>query len=382
MRPDASVPAHRSGATLLQCYTDLRNRITYHTGTMHKPFRIAVLVALAAHCLWLAGCITLPSPIKAEIKTPASEEPNAYARAPSATDAAFPLPPATREKPRVINAQALPLESGQIVVRDDGDVISLFVSLFAQEYVPWSHVGLASVENGETVIYDMTFLVTPIPGIAPTHTSSGRIRRVTLADFAEGQQVVGVYAPPPGVDAAKMLAFARHHYAQETPFDPYFDSGDAKSLYCSEFIALALQAGGSEPQRQTAMRNNRSYTLVRDWMGVRATHLFLPGQFADPARQIALWSPHMTPAQIEAFFEIRRELTRRFDEQTRLGHLFHWTGNLYLRADPWRFMQSTLAAVKSATGDADSVRQTVRRMADEFFVSSPRTVVTLPATEK
>ncbi len=352
---------------------------------MRKSFRLAALIAFAACSLWLAGCITLPPQIKAEIRLPDPAEPNAYARSPSATDAAFPVPPSTREQPRVIDAQALPLESGQIVVRDDGDVISLFVSLFAEAYVPWSHVGLVSVENGETVIYDMTFLVMPIPGIAPTRTSSGRIRRVTLETFAAGQQVVGIYAPPPDVDVIQMLAFARHHYEQETSFDPYFDSSDAKQLYCSEFIALALQAGGSGPQRQTPMRNNRSYMLVREWMGVRATHLFLPGQFADPARQIALWSPHMTPPQIEAFFEIRRELTRRFDQHTRLGHLFRWTGNLHLQADPRRFLESTLAAVKSFAGDAKSVRQTVRRMADDFFVSGPRTpraVVTLPATEK
>lgn len=350
---------------------------------MCKSIRIVILIALAASSVWLAGCITLPPQLKTEIRSPDRAEAHTYVRAPSATDAAFPVPAATRDKPRDINAAALPLESGQIVVRDDGDVISFFVSLFAEAYVPWSHVGLVAVENGETVIYDMTFLVTPIPGIAPSHTSSGRIRRVTLENFAEGQQVVGVYAPPPEVTVDKMLAFARHHYEQETPFDPYFDSSDAKQLYCSEFIALALQAGGSGPQPQTAMRNNRSYTLVRDWMGVRATHLFLPGQFADPEREVALWSPHMTRPQIEAFFEIRRELTRRFDENTRLGHLFQWTGNLYLRAEPRRFLESTLAAVKSFTGDAASVRQTVRRMAETFFAGSPHTAdnrVTLPAT--
>jgi hypothetical protein len=349
-----------------------------------RSLRLSTLIALAASSVWLAGCIILPPQIKAEIQSPDPAEANAYARAPSATDAAFPVPPASRDKPRVINAGTLPLESGQIVVRDDGDAISFFVSLFAQAYVPWSHVGVVSVENGETVIYDMTFLVTPIPGIPPTRTSSGRIRRVTLETFAEYQQVVGIYAPPPGVDVTQMLAFARHHYEQETPFDPYFDSSDAKALYCSEFIALALQAGGAAPQQQTAMRNNRSYTQVRDWMGVRATHLFLPGQFADPARQIALWSPYMTPPQIEAFFEIRRELTRRFDEHTRLGHLFQWTGNLHLRADPRRFLESTMAAVKSFAGDAASVRQTVQRMADDFFVGPTRTppaVVTRPATE-
>ncbi len=352
---------------------------------MHKLFRslrLPTCIALAASCLWLAGCIVLPPQLKSEIQSPNSAEPNAYARAPSATDAAFPVPPASRDKPRVIDAESLPLASGQIIVRDDGDAISFFVSLFAQTYVPWSHVGLVSIENGEPVIYDMTFLVTPIPGVAPTRTSSGSIRRVTLETFAEGQQVVGVYAPPPSVDVAQMLAFARHHYVQETPFDPYFDSSDVKALYCSEFIALALQAGGAGPQQQVAMRNNRSYTLVRGWMGVRATHLYLPGQFADPARQIAVWSPYMTPPQIEAFFETRRELTRRFDEQTRLGHLFRWTGNLHLRADPKRFLESTLAAVKTFAGDIESVRETVQRMADAFFVSSPRAVVTLPVTAR
>jgi hypothetical protein len=334
---------------------------------------------------WLAGCITLPPQIMTEIRAPEPAEPNAYARAPAATDAAFPVPPPAKgDKPREFNAGELPLESGQILVRDDGDAISLFVSLFAQEYVPWSHVGLVSIENGEPVVYDMTFSVLPIPGIAPTRTSSGSIRRVTPAAFAWGQQVVGVYAPPPGVDVEKMLAFARQHHQQETPFDPYFDSGDSKLLYCSEFIALALQAGGAGAQRQTAMRDNRSYTLVRDWLRVRASHLFLPGQFADPARQVALWSPDMTAAQIEGYFEIRRELTRRFDEQTRLGHLFQWTGNLLLRADLRHFMAATLAALKTFAGDADGARQTVRRMADRYFVNGPRmpdAVVTLPATE-
>lgn len=331
---------------------------------MKKGFRLGIAVFC---CAWLAGCLALPANVAAELDAARPGETNPYAtRVPS--NAIANATESARRTRRGVSLQDLPLASGQIVVMDDGDATGLFVSLFAEEYLPWSHVGIVVIEADGPVIYDTNGGFFPVPGLPPTATFSGGMRRIPFIEYFSRQKIIGVYSLPPEVDAGKIVAYVREQYARGTPFDPFFNNDDASALYCAELVALAKQAAGAALIRQTPVRGNRSYAVLREWLQIRTNGLYLPGQLADPMRQVALWSADLTPTQITAYFEIRRELTRRFDSRARLGHLFQWTGKtLVLRDKPQRFVDATLTTFATYTGNTDSVRKEVQRLANLYF---------------
>jgi hypothetical protein len=325
----------------------------------------ATRLLFAAACAGLlAGCITLSAPVATELDPPRAGEHHAFrALAPGPRTAAVPA------KARSFDINSALLATGQIVLRDEGDAVSFFMNLFPAEFQRWTHVGVLSIEDGKPYVYDtvMTLLPVSVPGQPPTATSGGKMRREPLEDYIANQKVVAFYAPLAGGDPAQIAAYARRQYVLGTPFDPYFDDTDATRLYCAEIVARALQELGIAVEK-APVRMNRSYVAVRDWLRIRATHLYLPAFVVNPSREVALWSPTFSRVQIDAFFEIRRELARRFDDRARLGHVFRWTGSaLYFRDDVQRFIDDTEAAFAHFTGDLAAVRAEVRRRADAFF---------------
>lgn len=292
------------------------------------------LVLLGA-CL-LSACVTLPERVANELRPAARRADDSFALAP--IDVGRPQGP-----PAVFDPAALPLASGQIVVSETGDAMSLFFSLFTEDYAPWVHAGILALEDGEPVVYDATGTLFPLPGLAPTRLVGGRVRRVTLERFVRGKRVVGFYAPA-GVDTATLVAFARLHHARGTPFDPYFDAQDSSAFYCTEFVALALRAAGAAAIDGSPMRGNTSLAVARDWLHIRAPRLILAGQLLRNAHEVAIWSTDLSRVQVDAYFAAKRELHRRFGPASRLGDLFRWTGfTLALRDDVRRFVDARLA---------------------------------------
>lgn len=333
--------------------------------------RVTVLV----FCVNLSGCIIMPAQVTAELEDGRPGESNNYAANLQATTPVS--APAKRNASGTAVPNARSFVSGHILVRDDSDALSLFVSLFAGEFLPWTHVGVISHEADGTYVYDTNGGLLPIPGLPPSVTYIGGMQRIPFEQYVDSGKIFGVYAPPPEADAGKIAAFARDHFARGTPFDSYFDNTDASALYCSELVAHAIRAAGGAPVRQAPVRVNRSYDVIRDWLRLRASGFYLPAHFTDPARKIAQWSTDFSPVQIEARLEARRELARRFTATTRLGHLFRWTGmTLVLRDAVQRFMESVTAAYAGGTAPAASsalIAQEVRRLADLHFSAAPTT---------
>ncbi|HYS13611.1 MAG TPA: hypothetical protein VEN28_09895 [Burkholderiaceae bacterium] len=330
------------------------------------------LVALLGACL-LAACVTLPARVAGELALDDADAPR-FGSAPGAP-ATIELRAGAPQQERRFDPSALPLASGQIVVSETGDAMSLFFSLFTEDFAPWVHAGILAIEDGAPYVYDATGTVWPIPGVRPTAVVGGGVRRVALTRFMRGKRVVGFYAPAPEVDTAALVDFARMHHARGTPFDQYFDAGDASAFYCTEFVALGLQAAGAPAIVGARMRENASLVTALDWLQIRARRLILAGQLLRSAREVAIWSPDLSRAQVEAYFAAKRELQQRFGANARLGRLLRWTGfTLALRDEVRVFFADAFAvgaALESKGAAPLDVQRAVAALAESHLRRPP-----------
>ena len=252
--------------------------------------------------------------------------------------------------------------------------MSLFFSLFAVDDAPWVHAGIVAVEDGRAVVYEASGSFFPVPGLAPTATITGAVRRVGIERFVDGKRIVGLYAPAPHIDRERLVAFARAQWQRGTPFDPYFDSDDAEALYCTELVALALAAGGATPETTALRTANPSLAVARRWLRLRSDRVFLAGRLVATGREVGRWSTDLSSAQIDAYFAARHALHTRFVDDVRLGELFRWTGfGLRLREPVQRFVDDALALAADGR-DAGDVIAGVEHLAHERFDAVDGTV--------
>lgn len=336
--------------------------------------RLVAVIVTSAALAALASCVTLPDRIAFELRPPAEEEQHAFGGEVAAVAAPAPAPPARQR--RELDARTLPLANGQIIVSEAGGAMSLFYSLFAADFAPWVHAGIVAIEDGQAVVYEANGDFVPVPGLSPTTTIRGTVRRVGVQEFVRGKRIVGLYGLPPQADRERLVAFAREQHRRATPFDPYFDTDDAGALYCTELVARVLDEAGVSTFEATPVREeNASLALARDWLKLRSRSVWLAGRLVEPRYELGRWSPDLTPSQIEAYFAVKRELHRRFDASARLGHVFRWTGaRLRLRANVQRFVDAALAAAPDHALEAGAVSARVGRLARELFhADSPAT---------
>jgi hypothetical protein len=79
-----------------------------------------------------------------------------------------------------LDFHGLPLQSGQLVVSDSGDADSLLTSILGEQYTPYGHAGILSIEDGRAYVYEGYALLWPFLSGPPTDAMQGHIRRVTL----------------------------------------------------------------------------------------------------------------------------------------------------------------------------------------------------------
>jgi hypothetical protein len=332
--------------------------------------------------LWaliLAGCSWLPEPVLLELEPLQKGESDAYAAPPILTLASI----GSWEVAAEHRSQAPPeseLVSGRILVWANREAVGLFVGLFTEKFLPWTHIGIISVEPDGVWVYDTNAIRISLTGAALTDAEAGGMRRIRYQDYVLSDRVYGLYAPPKDVNVEHMLDFVRMHFKRATRFDAHFNSADASELYCSELVALAFEAGGGTKVKTEPVRANRSFELVRRWMNIPAYGFYLPGHLVAADRQIALWSPAFSPAQILAFFEAQSELASRLGDETRLGQLMGWNTSmsslvdaLKLRSAPQQFLDASLFAVAKNTQrapDPVAVQREVRRVAERHFAAT------------
>jgi hypothetical protein len=341
--------------------------------SLQSLFRWSNWVALLSLFL-LAGCVSFPATIAAELEPPQNGQPNPYAPKKGAIEIAGKAiqAEASSKKTRKYappDLQRLPLKSGQVVVVDDTRGQGVFTGLFADTYIPWTHIGILSLEEDGPMVYETTATLIPLPGVRPNAWFSGKAMRTPLAEFWKGK-IAGIYDLPTDVDPSKVVAYMRSHYERGTPFDPYFDLDDATAMYCSELVSFALTAGGAAPTKPRSMRENRSYTLLRTWLAMPSAQILMPGQLVSPEKLVARWSEDLSPTQIEAHFELRKELFRRFESDISMGSILKFNGSFFeMQESIDALINSVSIEIADFEGDLESVRRQVVRRAQEFFVN-------------
>lgn len=333
--------------------------------------RIAVFGAAAALLLGLGGCATtLPAPLAAELRLPEAElatgpfrlrEPLPDTAAPLSSGTPGRAPPASQ------------LVSGLVLVWSNPGATGLFVGLFSEPFLPWTHIGIVSVEADGVFVYDTNAgLSLTEEGPATGHEGRG-VQRIPYTRYVESDHIFGLYALPPEVDVGRLLDHVRGQYARRTPFDARFDSLDPSALYCTELTAHAWAAAGAAPLALVPARRHRSYDLVRRLLRIPDAGFFMPDQFVAPQRELAIWGRRHSTAQIHALFAARHELALRLTPDTPLGHLIGWRDTalslpeaLTLRDAPQRFIDAAMALADAQDHPAQ-IRARVAALAQRHF---------------
>ncbi|MBI5136158.1 MAG: hypothetical protein HZA24_02355 [Nitrospirae bacterium] len=267
----------------------------------------------------------------------------------------------------------LELADGQIAVSPAGGPLGVFLSLFPESFHPYVHGGVVAVERDGAVVYHAMGVPRPHLEGPPTDATGGGVFRTPLADYVAMQGTVHLFQPPPGVDGERVAAFARARYRAGTPFDPYFDSTDRARLYCTEFVAAALEAGGGGPYPVSPNRRNRSLAVVREWLKVDARGAIQADTLVAGARPLATLSARDSAPQARLRRAWTAELHRRFGADQRIGYLFEWTGiRLRFRPDVLAFRERALALADAAPPpDQAAADAAVRALADDLFGPLP-----------
>jgi hypothetical protein len=251
----------------------------------------------------------------------------------------------------------LPLLSGQIIVNEHPTGASLFLSLIAERFAPYTHVGMVVIDPDGPFVYEAMGAILPLPWRPPNASVGGGVRRVKLAAFLARGGITAIYEPPPGTDRAALSRFARARLKEHKPFDGYYDPRDDSKYYCVEFVARALEAGGAAPIAPAATTRNASVRVALDWLGIHTPQMLLAGDLVSEERRVVLLSRRFTANQVARYFALKSEIHRRFTADQRIGNVVYWRHQrLHMRPSVDRFFE-------------EGIREAIapRALADEIF---------------
>ncbi len=269
----------------------------------------------------------------------------------------------------------LPLETGQIVLAEGGNPYSLLFSLCTERYFDFTHAGIIVMEDGKPWIYEMTGEYKPGIDDRPTDGIEGGCRRIGLEKYARGYLYLEVFDPPEGVDGLAVAAWAKKQLTDDTPFDPYFNYAEHETLFCTEYVQLALEAGGAPPIELAATQQHPSMRRLLGWLDVDQEAGLPAGLLVNAPRSIGALGSLPTLKAAQGYFAAKRELHRRFTPDQQLGNLFEMTSfsELVLRMPIMHF----LARASNIIHDLDErptfeeAQEHVRGLAAEMFGVAP-----------
>jgi hypothetical protein len=230
----------------------------------------------------------------------------------------------------------LPLRTGQLVLTEAPGAYSFAFELIPETFYPFTHVAIVAIENGEPVVYDVTgeYKATGLHTklLANVH---GGMRRTPFYEYVAPNLYAEIFDPPAGADPEKIAAFARQKFAEAVEFDAFFQYEDHKKLFCTELVNLAILNAGGKPAQLVPARENASLKLALQWLDVPHSYVLPAGLYKDDARYVGAVGQFSSRTAAYSYFEAKREISRRFTKDQRLGFLFemHSTGDISTRPE-------------------------------------------------
>ncbi|MEO8874002.1 MAG: hypothetical protein ABI461_00315 [Polyangiaceae bacterium] len=235
----------------------------------------------------------------------------------------------------------MPLRTGQLVLTEAPGAYSFAFELIPETFYPFTHVAIVAIENGEPVVYDVTgeYKTTGLHNKLLTNVHGG-MRRTPFYEYVAPNLYAEIYDPPAGVDGERMAAFARKKFAEHVEFDAFFQYADHKKLFCTELVNLAILDAGGKPKALVPTRDNPSLKMAMKWLDVPLESALPAGLYKDNARYVGALGQFTSRTAAYSYFEAKREISRRFTKDQRLGFLFemHSTGDISTRPEIDGFM--------------------------------------------
>ena len=278
----------------------------------------------------------------------------------------------------------LPLATGQIILSEAPGPYSFFFMLVPERFFAFTHAGVIVMEGGEPYVYDVTGRYKPGFDDRPTDAIVGGLRRSAFLDYCRPNLYCEVFDPPAGVDREKVAAFVAEKREKGVVFDAYFRFDEHEKLFCTEFVELALEAGGAKPVGLVPTRKNPSLAVALRYLAVPLETALPAGLFYDASRYLGAIGQFRSRTAATCYFEAKRELHRRFTEDQKLGNLFIFEhADLALRPGIDEFMHAAVALFdgwtsRAAPSDAE-IAAAVRKLADDTFGPIEPPAVAAPA---
>ena len=282
---------------------------------------------------------------------------------------------AAERGPDAANVFGVPLRTGQIVLTEATGSLSYVIVLIPEQFYPFTHAGIVSIEDGVPYVYDIHGRLATLPLASRVLDNvEGEMHRTPFLEYVAPNLYTEVHDLPPGVDPAKVVAFARQKFAEKVEFDAFFDYSDHKKLFCTELVELALEAGGAPPRTLAPTNKNPSVRLAMDWLEVPPDTVLPAGAFLDGAPFVGAFGQFGTRTAAYAYFEAKREFHRRFHgKDQRLGYAFllKRTGDVDIRPEVESFFTRAPHLFDGeekppAPGDP-RIASAVRALADSMF---------------
>lgn len=280
------------------------------------------------------------------------------------------------EHPATYNG--LPLRSGQLVLTESPDATSYAFFLIPERFYPFTHIAVISIEGGEPWVYDVTGEVATVPlHKRLLDNVKGTVYRRRFYEYVAANLYAEVYDPPPGAKPELVALYARRAFDRHVKFDTHFDSRDHSTLYCSEMVALAVEAAGGKAPPLERSNPNPGISKAMAWLGVPPGEALPAGAFMAPERYVAALGQFSNRTSAWAYFEAKREIFRRFTVDQRVGYVLAVNNNGVLsvrdHVSDFAWEASRLFATEKSPPQPGDPRiaQAVRELANQRFGPLP-----------
>lgn len=269
----------------------------------------------------------------------------------------------------------IPIRSGQLLLSESPGPTSFVFMLIPETFQCFTHAGIVVMEDEEPWVYEVSGELARVPFHERVLDNvTGTVKRHRLFEYVAPNLFAELVDLPVGVDGEKVSAYAREQYQSRTKFDPYFRWDEHERLFCTEFVELALRAGGAPPTDPGPALAQPSLLIAKQWLGVPTNEALPAGVYHDPDRVVAVMGQLPSRGAAFAYCEAKREIFRRFaSPDQRMGYLFqlHRDGTVELRDDVDAFLFGIAHLFDGEPdtppwGDPHTTRL-VQQYADEFF---------------